>query len=135
MSMLSEVAAYLTAHSLGTLGTDMYLHRLQDVGVPALAVCLFQRPGRPGIRTHDIAGVAYEQPDLSIMVRGGPTQYATAMTRAQDITDALAEVTNTTLSGVRYLSIDVVTPPEDAGVDSHARPLILARFAVTKEVS
>jgi hypothetical protein len=132
---LEEVAHYLQAQGLGTLGVDLYMHRLQDVGVPAFATCLFQRPGRSGIKTHDAAGVAYEQPDLGVLVRGGANQYATVMQHAQDIHEALAMVANVYLDGVWYVAIDPVSPPQDQGVDSHLRPLILARYGVTKSPS
>jgi len=135
MSLLHEIGAYLQGLGLGTIGTDLYYHRLGDAGVPAFATCLFQRPGRPGIVTMEALGVAYEQPDLGVLVRGGSQQYATVMQRAQDIHDALAEVSNRLLSGTWYVGIEPVAPPEDQGVDYHNRPLVLARYTVTKEPS
>jgi len=133
--MLDEIATYLQGLSLGTIGSDLYKHRLGDAGVPAFATCLFQRPGRAGIVTMEALGVAYEQPDLGVLVRGGSQQYATVMQRAHDIHDALAEVSNQFLSGTWYVAIDPVAPPEDQGVDYHNRPLVLARYTVTKEPS
>ena len=135
MSMLLEVAGYLQAQGFGTLGSTIYLHRLQDAGVADFVTCLFQRPGMPGIRVHETPGVLYEQPDLSVLVRGGSNQYATVMQHAQDIHAALGEVTNQYLDGVWYVGIDPVSPPDDQGVDAKARPLILARYSVTKSPS
>jgi len=133
--MLDEIAAYLQGLSLGTIGSDLYKHRLGDAGVPAFATCLFQRPGRPGIVTMEALGVAYERPDLGVLVRGGSQQYATVMQHAHDIHEALAEVSNRFLSGTWYVAIEPVAPPEDQGVDYHNRPLVLARYTVTKEPS
>jgi len=135
MSLLNEIGAYLQGLNLGTIGVNLYYHRLGDAGVPAFATCLFQRPGRAGIVTMEAVGVAYEQPDLNVLVRGGSQQYATVMQRAQDIHDALSEVSNVFLSGTWYVAIDPVAPPEDQGVDYHNRPLVLARYTVTKEPS
>src|SRR5215471_3602800 len=133
MSLLHEIGGYLQGLGLGTIGVNLYYHRLSDAGVPAFATCLFQRPGQAGIVIHERPGVAYEMPDLGVLVRGASDQYATAMQRAQDIHEALAEVVNRSLDGTWYVAIDPVSPPEDQGLDYHARPLILARYNVTKE--
>jgi len=135
MPFLDEIAHYLQAQSLGTLGVNLFKHRLGDAGVPAFATCLFQRPGMAGIRVHETPGEALEQPDLGVLVRGASDQYATAMQRAQDIHEALAQVVNRSLDGTWYVAIDPVSPPEDQGLDYHARPLILARYNVTKAPS
>jgi len=133
--MLDEISHYLEAQGLGTLGVSLFKHRLGDAGVPAFATCLFQRPGQAGIVIHERPGVAYEMPDIGVLVRGASNQYATAMQHALDIHEALAEVVNMTLDGTWYVAIEPVSPPEDQGLDYHARPLILARYNVTKAPS
>jgi hypothetical protein len=133
MGVLEEISAYLVSQGLGTLGTDLFLSTMGDT--PDVVTVLVARPGMTGYRTHDIAGEALERPAVDVLVRGSSAGFAAAMTKAHVLWAALAQVTNMTLSGVRYQSIEPLTPPVDHGRDPHDRPVIGFRMLITKTPS
>lgn len=135
MPLLDEVAAYLQAQGLGTVGTDLFKSRLMDINTPAFCTALFETAGIGGQRVHDVAGINLARPGLDVLVRAATDGYAVAEARAVAIHAALAAVANQDLSGTRYLALDPLSPPQNVGMDAHNRVLIEIRFLVTKEPS
>lgn len=134
--LLDELATYLAAQGLGlTVGTNLYKSDLPPT--PDACVALLETGGLPA--AHTMSGGAgsavYERPTVQVICRAGAQDYATARATAQDVHDALDGLSDTDLSGVRYISIRAIQPPFELGLDERARPLVGLNVQIDKEPS
>jgi hypothetical protein len=134
MSMLSEVSAYLASNSVGVVGTSIFLDYLPDA--PDTVVALFAYPGAgPTSMMGGASGAAVvRNPRLQVLTRGTPDGAGTVAARAaiDSIYALLEQVVNTTLSSVRYLSIEAVDEPALLERDDTQRPVYVCNFEVMK---
>jgi len=111
MSTAIDIAIYLEAQAIGTVGTDIFYGFLPDD--PSNAIAVYDTSGRPS-ELHDI-----EQPNFQITVRN--TSYVNASSTIDSIQAVLQNLTNTTINGTFYLNIQNLQAPFSAGWDVEER--------------
>jgi hypothetical protein len=126
--MLAEIAGYLVANSIGTLGTNIFIADIPEK--PDLAVMLFDRPGSQNLYTYD--GERVEMPGLQVLVRGEQSDYSTARTKAATVYALLDGVANTVIGTHTYLSIMASSPPYDYGPDGMGRQIFETNFQIRR---
>lgn len=126
MSMLDDIGAYLAAHSIGTVGTNLFLGDMPET--PDICVALYEYAGEPPEAAHDSQVLEY--PGLQVRVRG--TSYSAVKTAIENIQSHLFPLANTTLSGSRYLYFRPVQSPFSMGRDSSKRVEMVQNYIVTK---
>lgn len=125
MSLVEDVASFLSAHSQGT---NLYLGRLPDS--PDDVAAVYQYAGRSPLFVHDKAGIDIERPALQVLVRS--RVYATAQTRAYAIYTLLAAVVNATLGSTLYQRIEPLASPFLLDRDQNDRTVFAANFHAWK---
>ena len=138
MSLLDELGTYLQTQGIGTLGTDLFRAFLPDA--PAAAVALIETGGLAPQFILDTPGVHIDQPSLQVLSRGPvppavPNSYDTARAKIGDVIVALGAISNTDLSGVRYLRCVPSQAPFSLGPDDQGRRLVACNFQVMKTFS
>lgn len=118
--LLDEIAAYLQAQLVGTVGTDIFKGALP--ASPDTALAVVETGGFPP----DLAA-AVDHPTFQVMCRS--PDYATARNKAQAAYTALHGLTETALSGRRYLLIRAMQSPTYIGVDQNGWHLISTNYA------
>src|SRR5262245_45110840 len=107
--ILDDLGLFLQANGFGTLGSSLFLGTLpQDApgaGVQDQVLALFEIPGMPPEKTHDIVGPAVENAAIQCRWRGQPFGYAAIRTQAQAAFILLDSVVNQTINGVWYRQI------------------------------
>ena len=127
--MLTEIAAYLAAKGIGTLGTDLFAAFMPDQ--PNNCIALFEYAGSPMELTMGDDDPVLERPGLQVKVRN--TDYQTGKAKIDDTVDALHGLANQTLSNTRYLLIKANQSPESMGLDANWRSEFVVNFSVLKE--
>lgn len=118
--LLDEIGAYLEAQAVGTLGADLFLSALPDQPDTAAAVL------ETGGFEPDLAA-AVDNPTFQIICRSA--DYGAARAKAQAAYVALHGLTETMLSGRRYLLIRAMQSPTYIGADQNGRHLISTNYA------
>lgn len=122
--LLDDIATYLEANSIGTVGTDLFKGDMPET--PDNCVALFEYAGEPPEVATDI-----EYPGLQVRVRN--TSYSAARVKIDAVYALLHTLANTTLSGTKYLSIFAVqSSPVPLGRDSSNRVDLAQNYKVTK---
>jgi hypothetical protein len=132
--LLDEIGAYLVAQGIGTLGTDLFLGEIPPKA-PDAAVGLIETGGRAPEHTFGsaVGAPAWESPSLQVLARA--KTYVAARNKAHDIYKKLDGLSNTTLSGVFYLSVFAIQSPFALGRDDADRELIAFNCAVKKKAA
>ena len=132
--LLPEVAAYLIAQGIGTaLDTDVFLGKIP--ADPDVVVVLSEYTGMADEPDLGTGNIRLEFPRIQVLCRGAKDDYATPRQTAQTAKQKLMKVLNQTLSGVRYLAINVESGPFFLRRDQNDRIEIVANYQVTKEFS
>lgn len=95
------VANYIEANSLGTKGQNLFIGFVPDAA--GVVVGLTEYDGNI-IETQGQA-LAVKQPSLQVMVSGEKFDYVNPKTRIEAIQTLLANLNDSTLSGIHFLSI------------------------------
>jgi hypothetical protein len=131
MPVLDELGTYLQAQGVGILQRDIFL------GVrpasPDECLTLAEYPGGAPEYVQESASPRHESVQIQIVSRG--VEYQRVRLLASLAWSALSRVTNSTLSGVRYLSIRPSSSPAPIGRDSNGQLLIGFNCTVVKEAS
>jgi hypothetical protein len=106
MDVLTEIGTYLQSHSVGTLGTDIWLGEMQPT--PDDSIGLFETPGGTP-ELHDRT----DYPSLQVRVRSAT--YAAGQARIETIYNLLNGLHETDLSGTRYHLIAAKQRPFSLG--------------------
>lgn len=136
--LLDEIATYLDASSTAlTVGpttsaaTPIFKSRL-PADVQATAIALFESGGRsPDYRM--TSTVSFERPTIQVLSRS--TSYPTARTNAELVFTLLSTLTNSTLTGTRYVRVTPAQSPFDIGRDPDERHLVSCNYLIEKEPS
>lgn len=96
-----SVANFIESNSLGTKGTNLFIGFVPDAD--GLVIGLSEYDGN--IRETQGQALAVQQPSLQVMVSGDKFDYVTPKTRLEAIQTLLANLNDSTLSGVHFLSI------------------------------
>lgn len=134
---LDEISTFLAAASLGlalppTAPANLFAGRMFDT--PDVAVALLEYSGEaPGYFLGHPMDL--EMPRMQVLVRGVPDDYYGPRLMANKIVNALDTIQGTTLSGVRYLNIDILQPPFELERDEKERVLIAVNISIWKAPS
>lgn len=128
MALLDELASYLQAEGLGTVGTTIYkgsfpLDTATTLDRPVLA--LVEVPGFPPMRSHDSPPSRYEQPVVQVASRGASYGYEAARVQADAAWQALDGLANQVLSGTAYLTVQALQSPFLLKWDEAHRPVLV----------
>jgi len=107
---------------IGTFATDLFLHQMPDTPDACISV---HDTGGFDPEPHD-----YNKPTVQVRVRGDKMGYLDAWNQAEDIKDALHELTNETFGGTRYIQIMMQGDILDIGDDEKGRPVLTLNFLV-----
>lgn len=129
--LLDELGSYLQAQALGTLGTDLFTGLLPDS--PDAAVAILEYGGVAPVHALGGGNAKWERPRVQVVVRA--TTYSAARTKIETIYKLLHKLTDTVLTGVRYLVIDAVQSPFFLERDANNRVKLAVNFQVQKELS
>lgn len=140
MPILAELGAYIETNSTATFKLGGSTGNLQlsimDDTMPNTVVVLYETGGSGTAYTFSTgAGVAraYEQPTIQVLSRS--TSYQTARNNAGNIYDLLDGLSNTTMTGVTYLSIEAAQPPFSIGRDENNRHRVSVNFNIRKQTT
>ncbi len=135
MPFLDEVAAYLAAQGVGTVGSNIFLGSKASIpegSGPYLT--LVETGGMAPTRVQNKTSGNTQRPTAQVAVRASTYNVARMMLKAAYT--ALDGVFNTTLSGTFYLRIVPRQEPTDLGVlDGKGRPVIVFNIEAEKEPS
>lgn len=107
MSLALDIITYLAQQGHGTYGTDLFRGGLP--ADPTAAVAVIPTVGLADDYIQESSDPAYQNPRFQVLVRAAT--YDAAEVKAEAVYAALARVTNTTLSGTRYLSLRPLQQP------------------------
>lgn len=131
MPLLDEVSTYLQSQGVGTVNRDLFLG-LRPAEPPE-CLTLAEYAGNAMTYVQERADPLYESPQLQVIARSA--DYMRARTLAKSAWSVLARLTNSILSGTRYLSIRPNSSPALIGRDQNGLILIGFNCTVEKEVS
>jgi hypothetical protein len=123
-TILEAVGNYLVAQGYGTLGTDIFLGKMPNK--PDVCIGVYENEG--GMPEFTMGATLLDNPAIQIIVRAGVEDYPTARDKVQAIRLSLAQVANTTLSGVTVLRIAPTGSVLPMGDDTNDRPHVSANF-------
>ncbi|SMB97778.1 hypothetical protein SAMN00808754_1941 [Thermanaeromonas toyohensis ToBE] len=123
--LLNDIAAYLQANGVGTVGTDIFLGQLP--ATPDNVAALFEYAGEPPDLHSNV-----EYPGLQVLVRN--KNYAAGRQKIEQIRNVLHGLTETIVNGRRYLLIRARQSPEALPRDENGRAIFVCNFRVIKEV-
>ncbi len=110
--LLDEIATFLQAQSLGTVGTDLFKGHLPPG--PDDCVVIYETGGfEPEL------AAALDHPTFQVLCRA--RDYQTARNKAESIYSQLHGLTETVLSSRRYLLIRAMQTPTSIGQDESFR--------------
>lgn len=117
------VAAYLASAGLGTLGTSIFVN--VKPATPDNLISVFGYAGSPPERTHDTSGNS--RPGIQVYVRD--TSASTCRTRIESVFNLLDGISDTSLSGIFFLSIQANQSPIPMGDDENGRKEFIINFS------
>lgn len=127
--VLDQLATYLQAAGCGTPGTNLFYPEMPDS--PDLCLQLVTFPSEPQEMVLGSRTVHLENMRLQAIQRAAT--FDAGWNAIKAVEAALVLIVNTTLSGVRYLSVSSGREPSPVGRDENQRWLFTADFDVMKE--
>jgi len=121
VSVLNDVAAFLSAQGLGTVGVDIFIGFLPATPTPCCAV--FEYGGSAPSGGFGTYGTVYEKPAVQVVFRGSPEDYLGPRTKAQTAFRALHAVAPGALPGV------TPSTPNYLLITPNQQPFIMERDA------
>ena len=130
----SEIADYLVANGVGTaVGTDVFRGFMPPL--PDVCVGVYETGGSAPENGFGTTGLLHEFPNVQIIVRGAPKDYATPRATADVAWRKLAEIQGTTLGSTKYLIVLPLQSPAPLSKDARLRWLIAFNARCEKELS
>lgn len=127
--LLDDIAGYLQTQGVGIVGNDLFNGYMPDQ--PDNLVALFEYAGSPMELTMGTGDPTLERPGLQVRVRNN--LYPSAKAKIEAIVDVLHGLTETVISGKRYLLIRANQSPASMGLDANNRSEFVVNFSVLKE--
>jgi len=126
--MLEALGAKLSSASVATPATDLFLGLMPNS--PDTVVALYEYAGSPPLEVLVNNNATIERPSVQVMTRAGRNDYPTARTLIESVRDTLTDITDETISGVRFLRVTQISSINALGVDENDRP----RFSLSLQV-
>lgn len=131
--VLAELAAWLQADGIGTVGTDIFYGILPDT--PDAVICLHEYPGFPNDLVLGSNTINAEWPHVQVVVRGVKDDYDNPRLKIAQVVNSFTKIGETVLSGVRYHAVMAKQAPFMVQPDGNWRNLFKVNFAVYKDPS
>jgi hypothetical protein len=128
MAILDSLGAYLQAQGQGTLATNIFLSRAPDT--PDACVTLYESDGGGPDHTFGAGVYAIDHQRIRVICRAARNDYPAARSKAEAVRGVLGAVRNTTLSGVKILTILATSEIYPLTRDGDDRTLIGCDFTV-----
>lgn len=132
MALLEEIRVHLLAQGIAPVTQD----QLPDT--PDLALAIFATDGFPASHTMGGGGAGsakLQNPGLQLLARGPRNDRRAARDLLASARAKLDGLTNTTLSGCRYVAVFAVNEGHFVENDKNERPVYAQDFTVCKEPS
>lgn len=126
--MLEALAARLQAASVAVSASNMFIGLMPND--PDACVALYEYAGSPPLEVLVDNDATIERPSVQIITRAGRNDYPTARTLIQNVRNTLTNITDDTISGVRFLRVNQISSINALGVDENDRP----RFSLSLQV-
>ena len=126
--MLESLADRLQAASVATIATNLFIGLMPDD--PDTCVALYEYAGSPPMEVLVDNTATLERPSVQVITRAGRNDYPTAKTLIENVRDTLTDITDDTISGVRFLRVNQISSINALGVDENDRP----RFSLSLQV-
>ncbi len=127
--MLEEIGTFLEGQGFGTQATNLFVGDLPQ-NAPDAVVNVQETSGLAPLYIHGVDGPAHHQPTFQIYSRA--RTYNAARTKAGDIFNALAKLTNVALNGTFYMSIRPRQNPFSIGRDKDNRAQVVCNYEAVK---
>jgi len=126
--MLESLADRLQSASVATIATNLFIGLMPDD--PDTCVALYEYAGSPPMEVLVDNTATLERPSVQVITRAGRNDYPTAKTLIENVRDTLTDITDDTISGVRFLRVNQISSINALGVDENDRP----RFSLSLQV-
>lgn len=126
--MLEALADRLQSASVATIATDLYIGLMPNS--PDTCVALYEYAGSPPMEVLVDNTATIERPSVQVITRAGRNDYPTARALIENVRDTLTDITDDTISGVRFLRVTQISSINALGVDENDRP----RFSLSLQV-
>lgn len=119
--MLEALADKLQAASIATAGVDMFIGLMPSS--PDVCVALYEYAGEQPLEVLRDNDATLERPSVQVMARASRNDYPTARALIESVRDSLTDITDETISGVRFLRVNQNSSINAVGTDENDRPL------------
>ena len=129
--ILEAIGDFLVTNGSGTLGTNLFLSKMP--ATPDYCIAVYEYEGMSPVESMGSAAYDIDKPRIQIIVRGARDDYPTARNGLKTIRDAVAGITNTTISSTKVLRVMSIGSILPLGLDDKERPRLVANFQVFVE--
>lgn len=129
--MLPELASKLVSASVGVLAQDIFLGIIPDK--PDLCIALYEFSSLSPVETLSNMDKTLERPGVQVLVRGARNDYVSARNKIISIRNILTNITDETISGVRFLRVSADSAINAVGMDDNERPKFTLTLSVVME--
>lgn len=129
--ILEALADKLQAASVVVTGVDCFIGLMPNS--PDDCVALYEYAGSAPMEVMRDNDATLERPSVQVLVRSSRNDYPTARAKIESIRDVLTDITDETISGVRFLRVSALSSINSVGTDDNERPMFtLALQTVTE---
>lgn len=128
MALLDVLGSYLQTQGIGTLGTSLMLGRLPDD--PDVCVALFESQGLSPSHTMGSGVYGVDRPRIRVVARAARNDYPAARTKVEQARAALGAMRDTTLSGIKIMTVLSTSEVYPVRFDPDDRPVMGCDFTV-----
>jgi hypothetical protein len=126
--MLEALADQLQTDGVATVATNLFIGLMPDS--PDDCIAIYEYAGSPPIEVLTDNDATLERPSVQVITRAGRNDYPTARTLIENARNSLTNITDSTISGVRFLRVNQISSINALGVDDNDRP----RFSLSLQI-
>ena len=128
MAILDALGTYLASQGQGTLATNIFLARAPDT--PDACVTLYESAGGGPDHTFGAGVYAIDHQRIRVICRAARNDYPAARDKAVAVRAVLGAIRDTTLSGVKVLTMLATSEVYPLNLDGDDRALIGCDYTV-----
>ena len=129
--MLEALADRLNSASVAVTGTNLFIGIMP--ATPDLCVALYEYAGAAPLEVLRDNAATLERPSVQVMVRASRNDYPTARSLMASVRNTLTNITDETISGVRFLRVSEISAINALGTDENDRPRFTLSLQVVQE--
>lgn len=118
--ILESLADRLNSASVTVTATNLFIGLMPDQ--PDLCAALYEYAGAGPLEVLRSNTATLERPSIQVMCRGARNDYPTARALIEAIRDTLTDITDETISGLRFLRVNQISGINALGTDDNDRP-------------